>query len=207
MKDLAQLLSTRQLTRATNIRYVRHCIPTGVSTLDDFLPGRGFQRGGVTELIGNGEVYSLALAAMTANSATSRCAYLSGAGLLNPLTIRERGGELSRCYFSVHSKPREMFWTAQQILGSGLVQLLIIDASHWQRGYPLVDAVAYRRLMGLSDRQGAVVLLLLQPHPRLAVIGRPCLLRLKIEEGTVTVLKCAGGAPGGQVELAAAVAA
>ena len=203
MSDIGQLLSSHRVQRGSRVRYVRHCITTGLAALDAFVPGGGFQLGGVTELLGEGGRYQVALAAMAANSEKMRCAYLSAAGLLNPLIIKSAGGNLAHCYFLIQPRPREMFWSAQQVLASGLVRLLVIDASHWRKGYPLVDPVSYRRLLGLSGKQQAVVLLLLQEHPRLAQMGRPCLLRLQLQAGTVTVLKCAGTAPGASLDLTA----
>ena len=198
---IGHLLATRKVTRGSHVEYRRHTLSTGLERLDDFLPGRGYEQGGITEIIGEGFHHVLAIMALAAASGQEWVASLSPAGNTNPFLLARTGGDLERCFFLVEHHPVRLFRAAAQVLASGLFPLVALHAGRWDTGELLLDPVSGRRLLGLVQKHNTALLLLLDLHPSLGTVARPCRLRLRIAGGQIEIMKCAGYPPGASLPI------
>ena len=177
---ISALISSRKATFGSRIVYTPEILATGTHALDSFLPHGGFERGGITELVGDGPRHTLAALVMAAASRTGEAAYLGPAGIINPALLTAAHGELENCYFLAEPVAERLQWSVQQLLASGLFQLVIFYASNPASGFPLLSPPTYRRFLGHTRDTRTVLILLLDHHQALLSLGRPCALRLEI---------------------------
>jgi len=199
-REVAGLLASRKLSRGNRLERSRSVIPSGLPALDLFLPFSGFEKGGITELVGDGPKHLISCFTMACHSRNSRVAYLAADGLLNPVMLQSLGGHLDNIYFLIEAEPAKLFWAVQQLLSSGLFALVVLYGSRWSDKSPLGLPVSYRRLRGLTKKHHLTLLLLLDEHNSLPFIARPCSLRLRVKE-RITITKCGGAGPGGSMPL------
>ena len=153
---LATLLQRPDLWRGDALaRTTQEGVPSGFAELDAALPGGGWPRGALTELLyqtpGIGEV-SLLLPALTGLSAEAGwIALVAPPWLLHAPAWQ--AVDLSRLLV-VHAAPREAAWACEQLLAGGSLATLLA----W---LPLADNPALRRLQ-----------LALEGRPSLAFIFR-----------------------------------
>ena len=179
-------------------------LPSGQARLDRLLPGGGWPRAALSELLGDGppgQGLGLLLPALARLAADGRwVALLDPPWIPYPPALRAAGLSLQRVLV-VHSGSRDAHgafqWCAEQLLrGLGDGALLA-----WPRGR--LDFARLRRLQ-LAAAEGGPAAFLLRPanaanEPSAAVLRlrtetRPGALRL-------TVLKCRGSAPGACLSL------
>lgn len=196
-----KLLAGRQLAIANRLTARRAVLPSGLPPLDSFLPYHGFDIGGITEFVGVGAKQRIAGLVLAWHSRTMRVAYLAADGLLNPRLFTAAGGHLSNAWFLVESNPRLLAWSAQQVMASGIFSLVVFYGSRFNDGAPLLTPLLYRRLLGLTKKHQLTTLLLLDEHPALASMGRPCALRLQFTREKIRILKCARAEPGRELTL------
>jgi hypothetical protein len=174
-------------------------LSTGFAALDECLPGKGWPRTGLIEILvprfGVGELYLLfpTLAALTHRPAARWCVWV--APPLNPFApaLAAHGMALERVLVVRAASP---LWSFEQALGSGASDV----AMAWARS---PRAREIRRLQ-LAAERGKALGVLFRPQ-RAARESSPAALRLALEprpEGVrVTLLKSRGGARG-SIELA-----
>jgi len=177
---ISALISSRRATLGNRVIHRPEVLVTGTPALDSFLPHGGFERAGITELVGSGSRHSLAALALAAASRCGHTAYIGCAGIINPSLLTSLGGVLERTHFLVDPVPKRLLWSAQQILASGLFQLVVFHASAPASGLPLLTPASYRRFLGHTRDTRAVFIILLDSHPALQNLGRPCALRLEV---------------------------
>ena len=202
---LGLLKANRDLMTGNMLKPHREVLSSGLSVVDRFLPFGGFQRGGISELIGSGFKHLLAICALArASQEGNAVASLSPEGVMNPHLLVHAGADLKSCHFLVEGVSEHLFWSAEQVVGSGLFSLVVLYASCRRTGILRLSSSGYRRILWQAKKHRCVVLMLLESHAYLPYVGRPCALRLRVERqgdglsGRVTlcVVKCSGAAPG-----------
>ena len=181
-------------------------LPTGYAAFDACLPGGGWPRTGLIEILvsrfGVGELYLLfpALAALTCRPAARWCVWVApplepyapalnahGAALERMLVVRpsgQRGNPQRGCASEL--------WAFEQTLGSGASDITLAWAARSPR------ARAIRRLQ-LAAERGKTLGVLFRPQ-RAAQESSAAVLRLAVEPkpggARITLLKSRGGARG-----------
>ncbi len=187
-------------------------LPTGYAGLDASLPGRGWPRAGLIEILvsrfGVGELNLLlpALAALTRRPTARWCVWISpplepyapalaaqGVALERVLVVRVPAGDS----LASRSVAPESLWAFEQTLGSGAGDMALA----WAARGPLPREI--RRLQ-LAAERGKTLGVLFRPL-RAMRESSPAILRVAVEpaaHGTrLTFLKSRGGARG-SIELA-----
>jgi hypothetical protein len=197
--ELARLLEHPAIWRGRSAAARTEVLPTGFAALDECLPGKGWPRTGLIEILvprfGVGELYLLfpTLAALTHRPAARWCMWI--APPLDPFApaLAAHGMALERVLVVRAASP---LWSFEQALGSGASDV----AMAWARS---PRAREIRRLQ-LAAERGKTLGVLFRPQ-RAARESSPAALRLALEprpEGVrVTLLKSRGGARG-SIELA-----
>jgi hypothetical protein len=195
--ELARLLEHPAIWRGRSAARTE-VLPTGFAALDECLPGKGWPRTGLIEILvsrfGIGELYVLlpALAALTRRSAARWCVWI--APPLEPFapTLAAHGMALERVLVVRADSP---LWSFEQTLGSGASDV----AMAWARS---PRAREIRRLQ-LAAERGKTLGVLFRPQ-RAARESSPAALRIALEPMTqgvrVTFLKSRGGGRG-SIEL------
>jgi len=216
--ELARLLEHPAIWRGRSAARTE-VLPTGFAALDECLPGKGWPRTGLIEILvprfGVGELYLLfpMLAALTHRPAARWCvwvappAYPIAASGLRPVdkkrdfcplipfapTLAAHGMALERVLVVRTASP---LWSFEQALGSGASDV----AMAWTRS---ARAREIRRLQ-LAAERGKTLGVLFRPQ-RAARESSPAALRIALEPRlagvSVTLLKSRGGARG-SIELA-----
>ena len=211
--QLARLLEHPAIWRGRSAARAE-VLPTGFAALDESLPGKGWPRTGLIEILvsrfGSGETYLLfpALAALTRRPAARWCVWVPGerhdfypAYPLVPFApaLAAHGLALERVL--VVRARQQALWAFEQTLGSGACDV----AMAWGQRPRLREL---RRLQ-LAAERGRALGVLFRPR-RAAREASPAALRVVLEpaaEGVrVTLLKSRGGARG-SIELAWQMAA
>jgi len=202
--ELARLLEHPAIWRGRSAARAE-VLPTGCAAFDACLPGRGWPRTGLIEILvsrfGVGELYLLfpALAALTRRPAARWCVWVApplepyapalsahGAVLERMLVVRPsgQGGNPQR--------GPESLWAFEQTLGSGASDIALAWATRSPR------ARAIRRLQ-LAAEHGKSLGVLFRPL-RAARESSAAVLRVAVEPNLdgarVTLLKSRGGARG-----------
>jgi hypothetical protein len=207
VSELARLLEHPAIWRGRSTARAE-VLPTGCTAFDACLPGGGWPRTGLIEILvsrfGVGELYLLfpALAALTRRPAARWCVWVApplepyapalsahGAALERMLVIRpsdqRRNPQRGRA-------PTESFWAFEQTLGSGASDMALA----WASRSP--GARAIRRLQ-LAAERGKTLGVLFRPM-RAARESSAAVLRVAVEPkpdgARVTLLKSRGGARG-----------
>jgi hypothetical protein len=204
--QLARLLEHPAIWRGRSAAR-REALATGYAALDACLPGGGWPRTGLIEILiarfGVGELYLLLplLAALTGRPAARWCAWIAppldpyapalaahGVNLERVLVVRVPAGD-SRASRSVAPEP---LWAFEQTLGSGASDVALAWAVHNPRTREI------RRLQ-LAAERGKALGVLFRPQ-RAARQSSPAVLRMAVESspggGRLTLLKSRGGARG-----------
>ena len=166
-------------------------VPSGFPALDDALPGGGWPRAGLMEIlvsnIGVGECYVLlpALAALTQKASARWCAWISPPFEPFAPALAAHGVALEKVFVARAGKP---LWAFEQALVSGACEIVLA----WM---PRVPARHIRRLQ-LAAEKGRTLGVLFRPQSA-ARESSSAVLRVTVEpmeQGTrLTLLKSRGG--------------
>lgn len=205
-RDLSRLLEHPAIWRGRSVARPR-TLPTGFPALDEGLPGGGWPRAGLIEILptcfGAGELSLLlpALAAATRRPEARWCAWV--APPLQPFApaLAESGVALERVLVvnarKKEAKGKSALWAFEQMLRSGACDIALA----WLR-----NALPRQiRRLHLAAEQGATLGVLFRPREA-ARDSSPAALRVAVEPAApgvrVTLLKSRGGARGA-IELRA----
>ena len=192
--ELARLLEHPAIWRGRSAARAE-VLPTGYAAFDACLPGGGWPRTGLIEILvsrfGVGELYLLfpALAALTCRPAARWCVWV--APPLEPYApaLNAHGAALERMLVVRASEP---LWAFEQTLGSGASDITLAWAARSPR------ARVIRRLH-LAAERGKTLGVLFRPR-RAAQESSAAVLRLVVEPKSggarITLLKSRGGARG-----------
>ncbi len=170
-------------------------LPTGYAALDACLPGKGWPRAGLIEILvsrfGTGELYLLfpALAALTRQAAARWCVWI--APPLEPYApaLAAHGAALERILVV---RAPEALWAFEQTLGSGAGDIALAWAAH-------APSTREIRRLQLAAERGKTLGVLFRPR-RAGLQSSPAMLRVAVEPRQggvkVTLLKSRGGARG-----------
>jgi cell division inhibitor SulA/protein ImuA len=206
-KQLQELLAHPSVWRGRS-RAALQTVPTGFAALDAGLPGGGWPRHGLVEILtpqaGVGELYLLlpALAALSRLDPARWCTWVSPPHVPYAPALEAHGVALERMLVTSTHLP---LWALEQALRSGACELALA----W---LPRVSPRALRRLQ-LAAEQGRTLGVLYRSQ-RFAQEASPAMLRLLLEPlehgrrgARVSLLKSRGGSREPiQVEWAAAAA-
>jgi hypothetical protein len=199
-RELARLLEHPAIWRGRSAARAE-VLPTGYAAFDACLPGGGWPRTGLIEILvsrfGVGELYLLfpALAALTCRPAARWCVWV--APPLEPYApaLNAHGAALERMLVvrpSQRGRAPEPLWAFEQTLGSGASDITLAWAARSPR------ARAIRRLQ-LAAERGKTLGVLFRPQ-RAAQESSAAVLRLAVEPkpggARITLLKSRGGARG-----------
>lgn len=175
-------------------------IPTGFPALDGLLPGGGWPRGALSEILTPGEGIGALSLLMPALARLSRSpkwlAWIAPPHIPYAAALAGFGIDVSRVLLVHDRQGRDNLWAVEQALRSGACGAVIAWLEAVPRG-------VLRRLQ-LAAETGDSCGVLFRPQ-RLAAEPSPAALRLSLEplaQGTrVQVLKCRGGWPGAECVL------
>jgi cell division inhibitor SulA/protein ImuA len=190
----ALLASTSCLWKGRQPSHVQQAFPTGHTRLDKRLPGGGWPRGAVTELItahaGLGE-FSLLFPALAAAGEEGRWLLLIDPPWIPyPAALHGHGVRLDRLLLIRSPCQGESLWACEQALRS-MPESVVLT---WPE---TIRFAALRRLQLAAESQGAMAFLF---RPRAAATeASPAALRLQLDSVAdgmrVEVLKCRGPRP------------
>jgi hypothetical protein len=217
--ELARLLEHPAIWRGRSAARRVEVLPTGYTALDACLPGGGWPRTGLIEILvphfGVGELYLLlpALAALTRLPAARWCVWVTpplepyapaltahGVTLERMLMVRDRaasegtpGGVAPEARPSgQRGNPQRGLWAFEQTLGSGASDIALA----WAARSPCPRGI---RRLHLAAERGKTLGVLFRPQ-RASLESSPAILRLTVESrpsgARVTLLKSRGGARG-----------
>jgi protein ImuA len=190
--ELARLLEHPAIWRGRSVAQTE-TLPTGYAALDACLPGKGWPRTGLIEILisrfGVGELYLLfpALAALSRRPAARWCVWI--APPLEPYApaLAAHGAALERVLVV---RAPEALWAFEQTLGSGAGDIALAWAAHPPRAREI------RRLQ-LAAERGRTLGVLFRPQ-RASLQSSPAVLRVAVEPRPggvrVALLKSRGGA-------------
>jgi hypothetical protein len=204
--ELARLLEHPAIWRGRSAARAE-VLPTGCAAFDACLPGGGWPRTGLIEILvsrfGVGELYLLfpALAALTRRPAARWCVWVApplepyapalsahGAALERMLVVRPSGERRN----PQRGRASEPLWAFEQTLGSGASDIALAWAARSPR------ARAIRRLQ-LAAERGKTLGVLFRPQ-RAASESSAAVLRIGVEPkpdgARITLLKSRGGVHG-----------
>lgn len=191
-RTLGSLLDSRQVWRAQEIADDDRAgvIASGHPALDAALPGGGWPRGAVSELLssgaGSGELALLwpLLARLTREEKPA--VLISPPAVPYPAAWRHAGVALERCHW-LDVLGREALWAAEQCLRAGCCAAVIA----W---LPQADSRAMRRLQ-VAAASGDTLAFVHRPAAAAAQTS-PAALRLRLyRHAELEILKCRGGWP------------
>lgn len=136
---------------------------TRLEQVDALLPGGGFLMGEAVELCGEAASgrTSLALRVLASAHREARlCAYVDGPGELYPPAATALGVELSRLLIVRPPAPKQLVWSAVQLLRSGAFACVVLDLTH--TGLRL-NSVEARKLQEAASKGQSLLLLLTPP--------------------------------------------
>ena len=177
---LARLLEHPAIWRGRSAAHQRG-LPTGFAALDAYLPGKGWPRTGLIEILvsrfGSGELYLLlpALAALTRAAAARWCVWVAPPLMPFAPALASQGVALDRVAVVGGARP---LWALEQALGSGACDVALA----WARQ---PKAREIRRLQ-LAAERGRTLGVLFRPR-RAAREASAAVLRLSLQPITVGV--------------------
>jgi hypothetical protein len=187
--------------RGASTQAGRRAIPTGFAALDERLPGGGWPRGALTEILvdryGIGELSLLipALAALTRpvpGEAKKWIAWVAPPFIPYAPALEQRGVDVERLLMIHPSKGgKSRLWAVEQIVRSG-------SSSGVLAWLAVADDVELRRLQLAAEGQDCWTVLF---RPVDALRNRsPAALRIRLAQQAeavhVEIIKCRGGSPG-----------
>jgi protein ImuA len=193
--ELARLLEHPAIWRGRSASRRVEVLPTGYAALDACLPGGGWPRTGLIEILvprfGIGELYLLlpALAALTRRPAARWCVWVTPP--LEPYApaLTAHGAALERMLVV---RAPEALWAFEQTLGSGASDIALA----WAARNPRARAI---RRLHLAAERGKTLGVLFRPQ-RAAEESSAAVLRVTVEArpagARVALLKSRGGARG-----------
>lgn len=196
----AILAQTPCLWKGRQASRVQAAFSTGHTQLDKLLPGGGWPRGAVAELIaarsGLGE-FSLLFPALAAAGRAGRWLLLVDPPWIPyPAALHGHGLCLQRLLVVRTSGREESLWACEQAL-SGIPDGIVLA---WPAE---IRFAALRRLQLVAEERGATAFLF-RPEPA-ASQSSPAALRLKLDTATdgmrIEILKCRGHAPAESIVL------
>jgi protein ImuA len=205
--ELDRLLEHPAIWRGRSAARRVEVLPTGYAALDAALPGGGWPRTGLIEVLvprfGSGELYLLlpALAALTRRPEARWCVWVTpplepyapalaahGATLERMLVVRAPAGDS----LADRSVAPETLWAFEQTLGSGASDIALAWAARGPRPRGI-------RRLHLAAERGKALGVLFRPQ-RASLESSAAILRLALEPrpagARVTLLKSRGGARG-----------
>jgi cell division inhibitor SulA/protein ImuA len=194
-RELARLLEHPAIWRGRSAAHRVEVLPTGYAALDASLPGGGWPRTGLIEVLvprfGSGELQLLmpALAALTRRPAARWCVWVTPP--LEPYApaLVSHGAALERMLVV---RAPEALWAFEQTLGSGASDIALA----WAERSPRPRGI---RRLHLAAQRGKTLGVLFRPL-RAAEESSAAILRLTLEAcpagARVTLLKSRGGARG-----------
>ena len=192
---LDALLDGRRLWRAASPAIVgaRTGLSTGSSILDAALPGGGWPRAALTELLverhGAGELALVAPALAALTTAGRWIAWVAPPHTPYAPALAEAGIDLSRQLLVNPPDTecvRDALWAAEQALRSGSCGAVLVWAD------PEQDA--WIRRLSLAAAAGDSICLLFRPAEA-ATRASAAALRIKVAPRRLLILKCRGGRP------------
>jgi protein ImuA len=212
--ELARLLEHPAIWRGRSAARRVEVLPTGYVALDACLPGGGWPRTGLIEILvprfGVGEIHLLlpALAALTRRPAARWCVWVApplepyapaliahGAAIERMLVVRpngQRGNPQQGRPPAGRSVVPEELWAFEQTLGSGASDIALA----WAARSPRPRGI---RRLHLAAERGKTLGVLFRPHSA-SLQSSAAILRVAVEArgagARVTLLKSRGGARG-----------
>jgi len=200
---LQPLIETGRLWRGQGTAPQRDALPTGIDALDCVLPGGGWPRAALSEILfpadGVGEL-RLLLPALAALSREARPIVLIAPPYLPFPAAWITAGVGLRCLQIVQTGEHDALWAAEQCLRSAACAAVLC----WPRQ---ADTATLRRLQ-LAAETGQTIGFMLCPA-QVATQASMAAVRIGIETDPprLRVLKCRGGNPPAQAIAFAAIAA
>jgi protein ImuA len=175
---LEEILQRQPVWRGTGLARCEAGIATGFAPLDAALPGHGWPRGELTELLGDasgvGELQLVLPALSRLTASGKRIAFLAPPHLPYPPSLTAAGVDLAQLLMISPRARAETLWAAEQILRSGASQALLA----WM---PRLRYAELQRLALAAEGAGALAFFF-----RPAAAARessPATLRLALEAG------------------------
>lgn len=168
-------------------RQLLSVLRTGLAPVDALLPGGGFPLGQVVELWGeaaSGRTRLAFRAVAEAHRALRLAAWVDGPGALYPPALPPLGVRLDQLLVVRTQEPRQLAWSALQLLRSGAFAVVGLDLTHTRVHLSPPES---RRLVEAAARSGGL-LLLLTPAEAPA-------------DGTLRLRVCAEGPAGLRLEV------
>lgn len=189
---LESVLQHPGIWRGNQRAQTEDALPTGYAALDELLPGGGWPRGALTELLlsqqGIGELRLLVPALARLSKADGWLAWVAPPYVPYAAALAAVGIDLKRLVVAKPQSEADAWWTAEQSLRSGACGALLA----WLRA---ADERRMRRLQ-LAAETGHTWGVLFR-HARAAQDRSPAALRLLLEPSAdglaVTILKRRGG--------------
>lgn len=175
-------------------------IPSGFANLDTLLPGQGWPRGALTEILaereGIGALRLLAPALAELSHGDRWLTFVAPPYIPYAPALADLGVELSHLLLVHERDGRDKLWALEQALRSGTCSAVL----GW---LPRIDTAVLRRLQ-LAAEAGDALGVLFRSH-RMADDASPAALRLQVQAADkglkVKVLKSRGGWPAGECVL------
>lgn len=172
---------------ASDDRVSRHVLDTGYPALNDLLPGGGWPRRSVIEVVvpawGSGELQPLLPLMARLTTADSQVALVAPPFQPYAPALVQAGIDLDRLLVvapdavsterSERDRDRDAWWAAEKLLRQGDAALVLL----WPRGATTERAKRVRRLQLAADRAGGIGVIL----GRGPVVDSPVGLRLRVE--------------------------
>ena len=160
--DPAVLERLRQRIRTLQAapRQLLSVLRTGLAPVDGLLPGGGFPLGQVVELWGepaSGRVRLACRAIAEAHRALRLAAWVDGPGTLYPPALPPLGIRLEQLLVVRPPQPKQLAWSALQLLRSGAFAAVGLDLTHTPVRLSPPES---HRLVEAASRSGGLLLLL-----------------------------------------------
>ncbi|HEX7055279.1 MAG TPA: translesion DNA synthesis-associated protein ImuA [Burkholderiales bacterium] len=197
---LEDILQRQPVWRGAGLAQCPPGVPTGFDLLDAGLPGGGWPRGELTELLGEtpgiGELQLVLPALARLSNAGKRVVWLGAPHLPYPPALAAAGLDLAQLVVVQPRTRQEALWAAEQVLRAAAAPALLA----WT---PRVRYAELRRLAVAAEAGGGVAFLFRPPAA--AREPSPASLRLVLEPGAgelaLRILKRRGAPAGGVLRL------
>jgi hypothetical protein len=172
--SLASLFSQAMLWRGNSIFAERNTVPSGFDALDEALPGGGWPRGALTELLhahdGLGEL-SLVMPTLATQSSKRRIAFVAPPYLPYAPALAEAGVQLEKLTIVQPDTSEDAWWAAEAMMRSGQFAAVLF----WPNQF---DHKRLRRLQSATE-VGKTISFVFH-EPRAAEHASPAPLRVRL---------------------------
>lgn len=197
---LEDILQRQPVWRGTGLAQCRSAVPTGFEALDAGLPGQGWPRGELTELLGDttgiGELQLLLPVLSRFTASGKRVLWLAPPHVPYPPALAAAGLDLAQLVLVQPRRRVEALWAAEQVLRAGASEALLA----WM---PRLRYAELRRLSVAAEGRAGLAFLF-RPAAT-AHESSPASLRLTLEGGggelLVRILKRRGAPAGALLRL------